>query len=54
MTEPASTVLDAPDEEQSWAEKIQKAKEAREIAKAQREGKSPVFPTNWSLLPATQ
>jgi hypothetical protein len=54
MTQTEGAALVAPDESELWPEKVQKAKEARESAKAQREGKSPVFPMNWSLLPATQ
>jgi hypothetical protein len=52
MTQAATAsgaLVQPPQIDQNWQEKIDRAKQAREATKAAREGKSPVFPMNWSL-----
>ncbi len=43
-----------PEIDPDWREKIDIAKQAREATKITRQGKSPVFPTNWSLQQAQE
>jgi hypothetical protein len=45
-------LVQPPQIDQDWQEKIDRAKQAREATRATREGKSPVFPMNWSLQQA--
>ena len=42
------SVLKAPDEEQQWWSKVERAMQARETGKVLREGKSPVAPLSWA------
>jgi hypothetical protein len=55
MTQAAKTpgpLVQPPQTDQDWQEKIERAKLARETTRATRRGKSPVFPMNWSLQQA--
>lgn len=57
MTSEVIDVLSAPEtpsEGQSWQEKVQRAKAVRAATIIQREGKSPIFQMNWSLLQGQQ
>jgi hypothetical protein len=45
-------LVQPPQIDQDWREKIDRAKQVREATRAAREGKSPVFPMNWSLQQA--